>query len=127
MSQPEKPRKYSLKITKEKKQRIIPEILTKSIVIVGNLEPAYKLENGMVVIVGDLNKRVEDWYDSTIEYVSLCLKALSSDKTQLEPHSAYPHDKKIVTFPIRGNWCGWGRIEEDSADKRVFRLYTAFL
>ena len=128
MSQPEKARKYTFRVIKEKKQRIIPEILTNSeIVLAGNLQPAYQLENGIVVITDYLNKPVEDWYDSTVEYISLCLEALSSDETQFEPHSAYPHDKKIVTFPIRSNWRGWGRIEESSADKRVFRLYSAFL
>jgi hypothetical protein len=128
MPQPEKPRKYTLRVTKEKKQRKFPEILTNSkIVITGNLKPAYQLENGMVVITDELNKRLEDWYDSTVKYIALCLEALSSDETQLEPHNAYPHDKNIVTFPIGDNWYGWGRIEESSADKRVFRLYSAFL
>lgn len=66
MLQAEKPRKNTLRVTKEQKQRNIPEILTNSkIVITENLEPAYQLENGMVVITDKLNKRVEDWYDTT--------------------------------------------------------------
>ena len=128
MPRQEKLLKLFRRITKEKKERKIPEILTNSkIVITEEGEHAYQLDNGMIVITDYAAKPIEDWFDSTVEYIALCLKALSSNETQFEPHGSYPQNERIVAFPLRGNWRGWGRIEEDSADKRVFRLYSAFL
>lgn len=79
-----------------------------------------------MVITKVAEKPISQWNKKTIEYVALCLEALSSNHIQFEPMPEYK-DKGMVSFPIKDLWRGWGSMDESDAGEKIFRLYTIML
>jgi hypothetical protein len=105
----------------------IPQILKETKMVRTQAgEIAYQLENGLMVVTKVAEKPISQWNKKTVEYVALCLEALSSNHIQFEPMPEYK-DKGTVSFPIKDVWRGWGSIDESDTGEKIFRLNTIAL